>query len=103
MRIEIIKNLTADQIKEIDLLWNEGYPVKLKNRFGMLLDGISEYEHHLLLNELNKVIGWAVAFLRNGEIWFSIIISSANQNKGYGKILIESLKKKFQQFMWLGY
>ena len=96
MRIDIIKNLTEDQIKEIDLLWNEGYPVKLKNRFGTLLDGISEYEHHLLLNELDKVIGWAVAFVRSDEIWFSIIISSANQNKGYGKILVESLKKNFK-------
>ncbi|MET3114942.1 GNAT superfamily N-acetyltransferase [Pedobacter sp. CG_S7] len=95
MRIEILKNLTEHQTKEIDVLWNEVYPIKLKNRFGLLLNGIKEYQHHVLLNESEEVIGWAVAYLRNDEIWFSIIISTANQNKGYGKMLIESLKQNF--------
>lgn len=95
MRIEIMKNLTEDQTKEINLLWNQVYPVKLKNRFGLLLNGINKYEHHLLLNESDEVVGWAVAFLRNNETWFSILISATNQSKGYGKLLIESLKQNF--------
>lgn len=93
MRIEISKSLTEDQTKKIDQLWNELYPIKLKNRFGMLLKDIKEDSHHILLNEANAVIGWAVAFLRDDEIWFSILVSAENQNKGYGKMLIDSLKR----------
>jgi hypothetical protein len=93
MRIEISKSLTEDQKKQIDHLWNELYPIKLKNRFGLLLKGIKEYNHHILLNEANEVIGWAVAFLRDDEIWFSILVSASNQNKGCGKMLIDSLKQ----------
>ena len=93
MRIEISKSLTEDQTKQIDHLWNELYPIKLKNRFGLLLKGTKEYNHHILLNEANEVIGWAVAFLRDDEIWFSILVSASNQNKGCGKMLIDSLKQ----------
>jgi len=95
MRIEIVKNLTEDQANEIDELWNEVYPIQLKNRFGLLLDGIEEYEHHVLFNDSDDLIGWAVAFLRNNEIWFSILIATVNQNRGYGRLLIDSLKQKF--------
>ena len=93
MRIEISKSLTEDQAKKIDHLWNEVYPIKLKNRFGLLLKDIKEHSHHILLNEANEVIGWAVAFLRDDEIWFSILVSAENQNKGYGRMLIDSLKQ----------
>src|SRR5690349_14300776 len=95
-RIEISKNLTKDQTNQIDCLWNEVYPVKLKNRFGLLLNDISEYNHHVLLNEADQVIGWAVAFLRDEEIWFSVLVSPANQNKGYGKMLIDSLTQNYK-------
>jgi hypothetical protein len=65
MRIEISKSLTENQTKQIDYLWNEVYPVKLKNRFGLLLKDLKEFNHHVLLNETDEVIGWAVAFLRD--------------------------------------
>lgn len=93
MRIEISKSLTEYQTEQIDHLWNELYPIKLKNRFRLLLRGIKEYNHHILLNEANEVIGWAVTFLRDDEIWFSILVSASNQNKGCGKMLIDSLKQ----------
>lgn len=93
MKIEISKSLTEDQAKKIDHLWNEVYPIKLKNRFGLLLKDIKEHSHHILLNEANEVIGWAVAFLRDDEIWFSILVSAKKQSKGYGRMLIDSLKQ----------
>ncbi|MEQ7802361.1 GNAT family N-acetyltransferase [Pedobacter sp. ASV1-7] len=96
MRIEISKSLTEDQAKQIDHFWNEVYPVKLKNRFGLLLKDLKESKHHVLLNETDEVVGWAAAFLRDGEIWFSILVSSENQNKGYGNMLIDSLKQNFK-------
>jgi GNAT superfamily N-acetyltransferase len=96
MRIEISKTLTQDQAKQIDYFWNEVYPVKLKNRFGLLLKDIKEFNHHILLNETDEVIGWAATFLRDEEIWFSILVSAENQNKGYGNMLIDSLKQNFE-------
>ncbi|MFA4871017.1 MAG: GNAT family N-acetyltransferase [Pedobacter sp.] len=96
MRIEISKTLTQDQAKQIDYFWNEVYPVKLKNRFGLLLKDIKEFNHHILLNETDEVIGWAATFLRDEEIWFSILVSAENQNKGYGNMLIDSLKQNFK-------
>lgn len=96
MRIEISKSLTENQTKQIDYLWNEVYPVKLKNRFGLLLKDLKEFNHHVLLNETDEVIGWAVAFLRDGEMWFSVLVSAENQNKGYGNMLIDSLKQNFK-------
>lgn len=93
IRIEISKSLTEDQTKKVDQLWNEVYPIQLNNRFRLLLEGIEDYNHHLLLNEADEVIGWAVAFFRANELWFSILISATNQNKGYGKMLLDSLKR----------
>ncbi|NRF40688.1 GNAT family N-acetyltransferase [Pedobacter foliorum] len=97
IRIEISKNLTEDQTNQIDHLWNQLYPIKLKNRFKLLLKDIKEYNHHILFNESDEVIGWAVAFLRDEEIWFSILVHASNQNKGYGKMLIDSLKQNSEK------
>jgi GNAT superfamily N-acetyltransferase len=94
-KITIAKNITADQVNQLDQLWNESYPKSLNNRFNMLLEDIKEYYHHILLNDTNEIIGWAVAFLREEEIWFSILVDSTHQNKGYGKMLINSLKQNY--------
>jgi len=92
-KISILKQITADQIKQIDKLWNEEYPQNLNNRFNLLLEGIKEYNHHILLNDTNEIIGWAASFLREEDIWFSILVNSTHQNKGYGRMLINSLKQ----------
>ena len=93
--LEISKNLTTDQTLQIDRLWNELYPIKLNNRFKTLLDSTKQQDHLLLLDENDEIIGWAVAFLRDNETWFSILVSDHNQNKGYGKMLIETLKQNY--------
>lgn len=80
MKIKISKHLTESQTKQVDRLWNELYPIKLKDRFGLLLKDIKEYNHHLLLNESGEILGWAVAFLCDEETWFSILVSPENQN-----------------------
>jgi len=87
------KKLTENQEKQIDELWNKVYPVNLNSRFKLLLEGIKKYQHYLLLSEADEVIGWAVTFLREEENWFSIMISPAHQNKGYGSMLINRLKQ----------
>jgi GNAT superfamily N-acetyltransferase len=92
-RIEISKNITAVQAEQLDKLWNDEYPKNLNNRFNILLHGVEEFEHHLLFSDTNEIIGWAVGFLRDEEIWFSILVSSIHQHNGYGSMLINSLKQ----------
>ncbi len=92
--IIIANKITTDQFNQINNLWNQEYPKNLNNRFGKLLDGINTYEHHLSVNDTNEIIAWAVVFLRDEEFWFSILVHSKHQGKGYGKMLINSLKQK---------
>lgn len=96
-KIIITNEITIDQFNQIDALWNEEFPKNLNNRFGKLLDGINTYKHYLLLNHINEIVGWSVAFLRDDEFWFSILIHSKHQGKGYGQILINSLKQNHEK------
>lgn len=92
--IIITNKITTDQSNQIDNLWNKEYPKNLNNRFSKLLNGINTYEHHLLVNYTNEIIAWAVVFLRDKELWFSIIVNSEHKKKGYGKMLLNSLKQE---------
>ena len=86
------KKLKKKQEKQIDELWNKVYPVNLNNRFKLLLDGIKEYQHYLLLSEADEVIGWAVTFLREEENWFfNSNLSSASKQRVWE--LINRLKQ----------
>ena len=96
-RIEISKTITAIQAEQLDKLWNDEYPKNLNNRFNILLHGIEEFEHHLLFSDTNEIIGWAVGFLRDEEIWFSTLVSSIHQHKGFGRMLINSLKQRHHE------
>jgi GNAT superfamily N-acetyltransferase len=93
MKIELSSGLTNKQIEQIDTIWNEVYPVKLVGRFRLLIKETKELEHHILVNEVEDVIGWAATFLRDDEVWFSILVSASNQNKGFGQLLLDSLKE----------
>jgi GNAT superfamily N-acetyltransferase len=93
LRIKMMNDLTDDQFKQIDQLWNQLYPVNLNNRFVLLLADIKEYKHYLLIDEANEITGWAVAFTRNEETWFSILVAATFQKQGYGKMLINRLKQ----------
>lgn len=92
-KIEILKNLSTNQSQQINQLWNDEYPKNLNNRFPLLIQDTTDHNHYILSDQFNVILAWAVAFLREEEIWFSIIVSSANHKKGYGKMLINSLKK----------
>jgi GNAT superfamily N-acetyltransferase len=93
MKIELSSGLTNKQIEQIDTIWNEVYPIKLVGRFRLLIKETEELEHHILVNEVEDVIGWAATFLRDDEAWFSILVSASNQNKGFGQLLLDSLKE----------
>ena len=89
--IRVTKKLTDIESETINALWNEEYPLKLRGRFGILLNGITRYNHHLLFSN-EKIVAWAVDFDRENETWFSIIVDSKHKGIGYGKQLINSLK-----------
>jgi len=98
MRITKLKILTPSQEEQIDNLWNEEYPIKLANRFKLLLEGVNHFNHYLIEDNQRKVMAWAVDFEKDHEIRFSIIVRTADKGKGLGSLLIEKLKVEVDEF-----
>lgn len=98
--MQLIKTRTPTPAQEarIDSLWDEEYPANLAGRYGLLLDGVENYAHHLLLDEAENLAGWAVEFEKDGETRFSIIVPAALQGRGYGRQLLDSLKSGLDAF-----
>jgi GNAT superfamily N-acetyltransferase len=92
MEIIKTKHLSFAQTQQINRLWNEEYPVKLKDRFGILLEGAQDYNHYLIEDKDNIILAWAVDFEKENEVRFSIIVDGSQQGKGYGRQLVKRLK-----------
>ena len=97
MEIIKTKKISENQFRQIHKLWNEEYPISLKDRFGLLLEGVEHYNHYLI-EENNEVWAWAVDFEKDNETRFSIIVSLLHQGKGLGKLLLERLKRDLGAF-----
>lgn len=97
MKIEINLKLTESQKEIITRLWNAEYPEQIKYEdvagFESFLDGITEHKHFLLFDENENLKAWLVSFNRDGERWFSIIVDSSEQKKGYGTRLLNEVKQ----------
>ncbi len=98
MEVTRTKHLTDNQFQQIDKLWDEEYPLKLKGRFGIMLDGVENFSHYLIEDETNHILAWAVEFQKDQEIRFSIVVHSQHQGKGLGKVLINQLKADLGEF-----
>jgi GNAT superfamily N-acetyltransferase len=89
--------LSLEEKDSLMQLWNNEYPIRLHLKtiedFESYLNGLSNTKHYLLLDDSNKINGWAFTFLREGEDWFAIILDSQIQGKGNGSLLINELKK----------
>lgn len=94
MKIVQTKILSANQKASIHKMWNDEYPLKLKDRFPLLLEGVDNYTHYIIENERYNLIGWAVAFEKENQMRFSIIIHSDEKGKGFGRRLVDILKEK---------
>ncbi|MES2560179.1 MAG: GNAT family N-acetyltransferase [Bacteroidota bacterium] len=79
-------------------MWNEEYPVKLKDRFPLLLEGVVNYNHYLIEDEEYNVLAWAVIFEKEQQIRFSIIVAAAHMGKGLGGLLIDTIKRDYTEF-----
>ncbi len=98
MKIIKTKILTNKQGEQINALWNDEYPIKLKDRFPVLLDGVENYSHYIIEDDKQNVLAWAVDFEKENEIRFSIIVASKHKGKGLGSMLLENLKKENKLF-----
>jgi len=96
--IQKTKALTAKQFNQINQLWNEEYPIKLKDRFPLLLEGVNDYNHYLIEDPNKNVVAWAVEFEKDKQIRFSIIVASIHKGKGFGGKLIDKLKEGNDEF-----
>ena len=56
MNIVKTQILTEEQASTINRLWNEEYPLKLKDRFPLLLEGVVHYNHYLIANMLSLIL-----------------------------------------------
>jgi GNAT superfamily N-acetyltransferase len=98
MKIANNKILTPLQSSQINQLWNDEYPIKLKDRFPILLDGVENFNHYIIGDAKQNVIAWAVDFEKENEIRFSIIVHSHHNGKGLGSILVEKIKSENELF-----
>ena len=98
MEIIKTKSLTLIQSEQINALWNSEYPVKLKDRFSILLEGTAWYNHFFIEDANRSIIAWAVIFEHTEQIRFSIIVSQHHQGKGLGKLLLDKLKSQYNEF-----
>ncbi|WP_223256024.1 hypothetical protein [Flavobacterium laiguense] len=72
MKIIQTTSLTLDQKQSAFELWNSEYPEKIGypelSEFENYLDGLSNEEHYLVVDDQNQILGWAFAFFREEEI-----------------------------------
>ena len=78
-------------------LWNTEYPQNLAitaTAFDAFLESSASQTHFLILENERDLVGWAYTFDREGDRWFSIIISHQHQGKGLGHVLLNLIKEK---------
>lgn len=96
-RVELIRTNTLKPFQQLQIfrLWNKEYPAQLGYSD---LEGLETYlaglvnPIHFMLKKENNILGWAVAFDRQSERWFAIIVDGNSQQKGCGTILLNTLK-----------
>ncbi len=98
MEIIKTKTLSEKQSSQINQLWNDEYPIKLKDRFAILLDGADWHNHYIIEDKEQNVIAWAVDFEKEKQIRFSIIVDTKHKGKGIGELLITKLKEENEEF-----
>ncbi|WP_289663965.1 hypothetical protein [Flavobacterium panacagri] len=86
--------------KEKETLWqlrNNEYPVQFGHEtfqeFESYCNALVKTENYVLIDSGNVIQGWAYTFLRDSEVWFAIMLNYQIQGKGYGRILLEEIKK----------
>lgn len=96
--MKIIETFDLDEFKKNELfnLWNNEYPEKLAYRnlteFDDYLNTLNRLKHLLLIDNNDRINGWAFSFDRDNERWFAIILSRKQQGQGLGRKMLDELK-----------
>lgn len=97
MKIHTQSRLDSEQKKQILALWNNEYPERIAyqsiENLENYLNKLTQQIHYLLLDEQNKIHGWATTFIRDNEKWFVIIVSEKLHGKGIGTKMLNKLKE----------
>ena len=97
MKIHTQSRLDNEQKKQIFELWNNEYPERIAyqsiENLENYLNKLTQQIHYLLLDEHNKIHGWATTFIRDNEKWFVIIVSEKLHGKGIGTKMLNKLKE----------
>ena len=97
LKIITTTSLSEEQKTQVLDLWNREYPEKLCYNsladFDEYLEKLTNHQHFLLINNENKILGWAFTFNRENEKWFAIIVAEELQGKGFGRKMLDQLKE----------
>ena len=97
LKIITTTSLTEEQKTQVLDLWNREYPEKLCYNsladFNEYLERLTEHKNFLLINNENKILGWAFTFKRENEKWFAIILAEEIQGQGFGRKMLDHLKE----------
>lgn len=92
------KFLDNGQKKRIIALWNLEYPKKLELStvldFEKYLDGLSDKNYIVLMDENKALKGWLIYFVRDRERCFAMLIDKTLQGMGWGSRLLDLAKQR---------
>jgi GNAT superfamily N-acetyltransferase len=98
MELTEIKTLNKEQKKAIIALWNREYPEKLGlptvPDFENYLQGLSEKNHIVLMDENQVLKGWLIYFVRDEEPCFAMLLDASLQGKGWGSRFLDLAKQR---------
>ena len=98
MNIIETTDLTPAQKLALYVLWNNEYPEEISYAtiagFDTYLNNLIHKQHLLLELPDGTVVGWAFSFVREGTVWFGIILDSAMHGRGHGSMLLQQLKNR---------
>ena len=97
LKIITTTSLSEEQKTQVLNLWNREYPEKLCYNsladFDQYLEKLTDHKNFLLINNENKILGWAFTFKRENEKWFAIILAEELQGKSFGRKMLDQLKE----------
>lgn len=95
MEITKTPNLSKAQLNEVFELWNTEFPTGLIHKsiedFEAFLKPLG-HKTHYIITEKDLLLGWALAFNRDTERWFSVLVNRTKHRAGLGKLLIQTIQ-----------
>jgi GNAT superfamily N-acetyltransferase len=98
LKTKISNSLDDRERKAVMDIWNAQYPSQIAYvrdaDFDAYLNGLSDLNHLLLVDDAGGIHGWAFSFTRDEQRWFAIILSDHVKGRGTGRKLLEMLKAR---------